>query len=505
MQRLTFAINALRDAGRALVEQFQGTELERLESEIQLIISNTASSQIDSINEVGDTANAMWRSQRAAIDSIRAYLDGQLLGDTSTLTPLERLEEAQRQFDAAVAAANGGDLDALADLPRLADLLLREGVDYLAQGSSQFGDLEASVRAILEGFANLNIGPEPGVGAVGAAGVGGQVTVSAELQALYDERDALLAQLELENRQALAEQLALVVRDLVAGFRELGTGETLAEIAATIGLNLGEMVTALGINLGELTADTALALAGVAQTLGVDLAELAGEIGVELGELSDRQSLLNSALDATLESVPEEIRNRLLGPIDALRDAVTETDISDAMFDLLAITDELPDGIRNLLAPFFDTIDPAPILTELGTLRDLYDLSGMQLAQAEAQTGYLLAIATALSDINAATGVPGYEDGTANVPRTGLALLHSGEMVLPAPVAAFVRREGLTSGAGGSGGDAVVTELRAMHAAAETRAVRAEARAERAETESRTAIERLTAEIRRIRDALTSN
>ncbi len=484
-QRLAEAVRQLRESARGLVEQLQGSRLQQLDS--QIAAAESSRGQLDAIGEADRAAQDYWRRQRQAIDGIRAWLDQQLLGELSTLTPEQRLAEAQRQFDALASAAAGGDAEALAQLPRAAEALLREGRDFWAS-SEPYTQLEAAIRASMQQLLGLDIGSEP------AAGGRTEVTASPELQALYAERDRLLAELEESNRRALAEQIAVMMRDLIAG-----TGDSLGEVAASIGVNMAGLVADLGINLGQLNADTATALAGVARTLGVDLADLAAEVGVDLGGLGDRQSLLNQALDQTLAGVPEDIRERLLGPLDALRSAVTETDISDAMASLLGVTDDLPAGIRDLLAPFFSEIDPTPLITELGTLRDLYDLGGQQLAEAVAQTSYLQAIVSALGAANSAAGIPGYEVGTGYVPNTGPALLHRGEMVLPAPVAEFFRREGIPQSGGGV--PDVAAELRAMRREQAEQAREMREAMRRLEAAELRAGEQISDEFRRAADA----
>lgn len=535
--RMEAAIQRLTSAARGIAQQLYGTELDRIEAQIAAVQQSSVQGQLGAIAEVGQAATDMYERQRASIQSIQDWLDQQLLGDLSTLTPEQRLEEARAQFEALAAAAAGGDLDALAQLPAAATALLREGRDFWAS-SEPYTELEAFVRGIMEGFANTVL-PEPATPGGGPAVGGGgpaPAIVSPELAQLYQERDALLAQLEEENRLALATQLATMIRDLVAG-----TEDSLADVAASIGISMGDLVADLGVNLSELNADTALALAGVASQLGVDLSELAANVGVDLGSLGDRQSLLNQALDATLLEIPDELRERLLGPLDDVRSAVTEADANAALEALKAVTEGMPPGIRNLLAPFFENIDPAPVVTELSTLRSMD-------AELALQTGHLAAIDSALNapdepaagagepvpldivaavdeqlnalwsqdaklDTIAATlaaianfdGVPGYETGTRYVPRTGPAILHEAEMVLPAPVADFVRQHGLfgasqSPATTGANIEDQVRELRAIRETLDRRLERLERRLERVESAERDGAREISAEFRRGRD-----
>lgn len=460
-QRVAQAIRQLQNAARSLVERLYGSELEQIESQITALGGNVAQSQLDGIASVGQAADEMYRRQLQAIQNIQQWLDQQLLGDLSTLTPEQRLAEARAQFEAMSAAAAAGDVDAMAALPQLASQLLREGRDFWAS-SQDYTDLEAFVRGVMQGFAGMDIGTAP----VGSGTGGGAVGVSPELQQLYEERDRLLAQIEEDSRRALAEDLTLMIRDLVAATRD-----SLDTVAASIGVNLTDLVADLGINLDEMTVATALQLADVARLMGVNLADLATQVGFDLGALGDRQSLLNQALDSTLSTIPDEFRERLLGPLDALRNAVTETDVNDAMFDLLSVTDELPAGIRDLLAPFFAEIDPSQMVTELSTLRDVKDIVSDQLdvlSEIRAVDGEVLAKMSSVADNshqasfilelilenlraqNSEANIPQYESGTGYVPRTGLALLHRGESVIPAPFNAWLQQHGFPVGAGGN-------------------------------------------------------
>jgi tape measure domain-containing protein len=461
-QRAAAAIARLRQAAADLVQDLYGSPLDDIDAQIREIEEAqraSTDSQIGSISEVGDAARGVYQAQLSALQNIRAWLDSQLLGDTSSLTPEQRLAEARRQFDEAVAAAQSGDVDALQRVTQLADLLLREERDFSASGQ-QFTDTEAYVRARMQGLLGLQLadpgtGSTGGAGSVGGAGVGSPY-VSPELQALYDQRDALLDEQLAAQREEMVRELGLMVRELIER-----TGEPLTEVAQTIGLNLTALAADLGINLEELSAETAVSLTALARQLGIDVAELATNVGIELGDLADRQSLLNQALDQTLQSIPEEFRTQLTEPLDTIRTATTDADATAAVEDAERAISAMPPAIRDMLAPFFAGIAPPPVISELSTLRDIN-------ATATAQLVELGAIRLAIEAIGrrnlpeVAGGLESFDVGTAFVPRTGPALIHRGETILPAAVADFARRSGLTLGPAGGDSAAVVVELRAL-------------------------------------------
>jgi tape measure domain-containing protein len=490
-QRAAAAIAQLRDAAADLVAELYGTPLDEIEAEIERIEraqQEAQQSQIEGIEAVGQAATNVYASQLSALQGIQAWLDSQALGDLSTLTPAQRQEEAQRQFDATLAAAQAGDTDALQAITGQADALLRQGMSYF--GTPDYMALEASVRSALQGLVDRGPLGSPDVpgstgstGSIGSVGNTGGAPVSPELQALYDRRDALLD-------EQLAAQRAETLRELGGMIRELiqATGEPLADVAESIGLNLTSLATDLGINLDELSAETALSLVGLARQLGVDVAQLAASVGVELGALADRQSLLNAALDATLADVPQDLRAQLEGPLEAIRSATNDADATSAVEAAEAAINKMPQGIRDLLAPFFAGIGPGPIVSELSTLRTISSTASEQLASLRGIRTTLGRIARGETDVEEPEGdAPSYDVGTGYVPRTGMALIHQGEAILPAPVADFARRSGLQIGAA-SGGDsaAVVAELRALRdeqrRAADDTALRLE-RVERAQRE----------------------
>lgn len=500
-QRAAAAIERLRSSAADLVAQLFGTPLDQIESQIQQIEAAqqaSTSSQVNAIEQVGAAATRVYEAQLAALQGIQAWLDSQQLGDLSTLTPAEKLAEAQRQFEATLLAAQAGDVDALQAITGQADSLLRLGRDYYAS-SEPFGDLEARVRAGLRGLVNAGPLAAPSDSTGGATGGGysggGSIVVSSELQALYDKRDELLNQQMVRQREAMMRELGMMVRELITA-----TEDPLSEVAESIGLNLTTLAEQLGINLQEVSLETATGLADLARQLGVDVSELAANVGVELGTLADRQSLLNQALDRTLEGIPEEFRNQLRGPLDAIRTATTEADATAAVTAAETAILGMPAGIRNLLAPFFEGIKPPPVITELTRLGDIATTAASQLIE-------LGAIRTAVEALGSipSTGevMPSYDVGTAFVPRTGPALIHAGEMIVPASVNAWAQRNGMTIGPAQSGNtDAVVAELRALREQQDRAAQETARRLERLEQAQREGSSEVSREQRRTADLI---
>jgi hypothetical protein len=173
-----------------------------------------------------------------------------------------------------------------------------------------------------------------------------------------------------EGTQTISEERAALVSELFAMVRDLmdATGQSLTEVAASIGLNVQDFITDLGVNLNDLTVETTLQLAGIASRLGISLTELATQVGVDLGELSDAQSLLNQALGQTIEGLPEEDRRVLKPLFDDIAFATTAADSNAAIARLTAAGNTIGGDTALALQPFLAGITIQTEIREANTL-----------------------------------------------------------------------------------------------------------------------------------------
>lgn len=490
-QRAAAAIERLRASAADLVAELYGSPLDQINEQI----SAMEAAQHSSIESVGEAAQDMYAAQLSALQGIKAWLDGQLLGDLSTLTPEQQLAEAQRQFEATLARAQSGDVDALQSITGQADALLRMGRDYYAS-SEQYTAIEQMVRGGMQGL--VNAGPT-GAATGGQNNVGTGGGVSPELQALYAERDEAMASAEAAQREALMAQLGGMIRELIQA-----TGQPLAEVASSIGLNLSALAEDLGINLNDLSAETASSLVDMARTLGVDVAELAANVGVSLGGLADRQSLLNQALDQTLADVPAEFREQLSAPLEAIRSATTEADSTAAVNAAEIAINAMPQGIRDQLAPYFDNVFPAAAVTELTQLSAMKATAESHLSATLDANELLQRIVDNVAGANTAAGIPAFASGGwVNGPTTLLAGEAGRELILPNPVSEFLIRAGIPVNTNGDS-RAVVSELRALRESYERTQRELINRIEQLERAQRDGAERIARETQRQTDVLAT-
>lgn len=191
-------------------------------------------------------------------------------------------------------------------------------------------------------------------------------------------------------------------------------------------------------------------LEGQIAALQAALGSVTGGMGMALEELK-------AMYIASLSGVRDYLDSMLLGDLSALTpadrlaeawdqltaaaeggDAAGATRLADVYLRLLreyvASGDDYNQGfwgVRDLLEGMFDT----------DWMDGLAGLDGdAQLAAADIANDLLERIAQNTAAANGASGIPSYAVGTYNVPATGPAILHAGEMVLPRPMADAMRR-----------------------------------------------------------------
>lgn len=186
-QRVKYA--ELLGANLANVEQLNAIERENL---LTAIIGNA-------VNAVGTVSEDF----ADVFDNIKDYLKSFNLSAVSPLTPEQRLAESQHVFDLAVAAAKGGDLGAISDLPNLANQLIGEGASFYA-GTSEFQGIFSDVRNTLDELTKSQITPEEqanpivqALESLGIQGVTDTATIVDAIEALSGTNAQLVSNINL--------------------------------------------------------------------------------------------------------------------------------------------------------------------------------------------------------------------------------------------------------------------------------------------------------------------
>jgi hypothetical protein len=82
-----------------------------------------------------------------------SFFNGQALGSSSSLTPMQKLQTAQSSFGDLLTKAQGGDLSVTPDLLSAANTLIDQGRNVYASGVD-FSNLEGFVRSSVQGIAS---------------------------------------------------------------------------------------------------------------------------------------------------------------------------------------------------------------------------------------------------------------------------------------------------------------------------------------------------------------
>lgn len=411
------AIIQLQAAAQSLISQLYGPH--RIGSASS---SSGFSSSESALGGLDNAASEVFRSWTDALKSIRKFLDDILL-DTklTTLTPQQQLDEAQRQYAIALAAAQGGDAEAAAKLPELAKELLDKARGFYASGDQY----DAIFHAVTEALSHLT-----GTDATGGGGGGGVVDIAALEQAAQDQQAA--AEEVRQQRLLMAVELAGYLRDLGEAL-----GQNVLDLAGDMGVKLTDFVTDLGIDLTHLSTETAEKLAGVANTLGVELPDLADKLGISLGQLSDENSYINDALEAAINAQPPDIRDELEPFFDAITHATNEADANAAIADLEDKVNEIGGSTALALAPYLENVDPPSMEDQIAALEHIDDASSTYLPQINTWLAHIAASLDARPDTAA------HADGVAYVRRDHTARVHAGEKILDPQTSAMLDRYGI--------------------------------------------------------------
>lgn len=363
----------------------------------------------DTVETISSAARLVRSAWEDAIKRIQDQIDDLKLSGDSPLTPTERFEFARAEFERLLALAESGDIDAANSLPEaLRQFITEANTVFGGAGDfpSIFADAISRAGALTAG--NESTDPAP---------------TRSQVQSIQDSS---------RNTEEDISQLVPAVLQLLDQARLLSSisGDSPLQIISGFGVELGRVFEILGINISEPTIQTASALADLTEILGVSLSDLQQAIDLNLGILTDATSLLNDALEAAILSLPPEIREPLL---DALREA-ERTGSTEKLEDLI---EDLPVAERNLLAPFFDTIDAtefhvetnlllgriadsnARVIDELRQIREALDREATDSVEASSQTsGVDKQLGALISLTRPETKVRAFDLGQTVAPKT---------------------------------------------------------------------------------------
>lgn len=436
------AIAQLRAAAQSLISQLYGKKL--------LGSSSSTSEAMGALGGVDSAIADTFQAWEDALKNIRKAIDDILLNtQLTTLTPQQQLAEAQRQFDEAIAAANGGDLEAAQKVPELLRTLLEKGRGFWASGD-QYDVLFRAALAAAQSIQNH-----------GTAGTNGGI--EGVVGAAVTESEAAAEEVR-QQRLLMAVELAGYLRDLGEAL-----GQNVLTLAADMGVKLNEFVADLGVDLTHLSAQTATQLAAVANMLGVELSDLTSELGISLGSLRDANSYLNDSLEAAINSQPPDIRDRLAPLLKAVENATTDADANAAIAALEAEVKKVGGATAVALSPYLDNVDPPSMEDQIAALQHIDDAAATYLPSIDAWLSQIAASVAAQPSTRAS-----YAMGSAGIPYDQVATVHAGEKIIDAKTSAMLDDYGIRVTS--SGGDPDQGKVSREHLQ-ESRALRKEVKA----------------------------
>lgn len=410
----------------ARIRQLQSLQLDDLASRaidtLKQLTSEFSDGLVSSvstgINQVANAANSLLSQWQSGINSLRSTIDGIRLNPAlGGLEGGDRLNLAQSLFDGLAARAEGGDLEALQQLPAALQQLATIAVDVEASGQDSRAIIDAAIARA------ESLRPPSGVLA--------QPPSARQVQAIGSTATDIA-----ENTAEQAQRAQQIIDTLafVAGITE----RSALDIAAELSVPLADVVSALNVDVAQPTVESVARLGLIAEQLQTGLGDLAREIGADIGQLTDSGSMLNEALRQAISGLGPEITDQLVPQLEAVESAAGPAAQAQALGGLESAVAALAPDLRNQLAPFFDGIDVSTeAQRQVQALDQSVELATLQLDE-------LRAIRIGLSPGSEATNeLPSFAVGTGFVRKDMVANIHKGEAIFPAPVAEFFRREGL--------------------------------------------------------------
>ena len=190
----------MNDEIRAIEEQ-----IKRVEEEIR-----ARGGQLEEEKKSIEDITSAVKTLREVAQALRADADALLLSAESPLTPIQRLTEANRQFEEMLIRARGGDIEAARALAGFGKGLIGEAQSVFAS-SQAFQDIFFKVRAALLEVASLN--EDQAILLEGSVSLEEKSLEELEQirKELIDQRDNLTSLLGIEDR---AEEIAKLTKEL---------------------------------------------------------------------------------------------------------------------------------------------------------------------------------------------------------------------------------------------------------------------------------------------------
>lgn len=183
-------------------------------------IESSHTQNLDRIKETYNEEKSRYDAIVNALKDLKRYTDGLLLGDLTPLDPGEQLDEAARQFNDILRAAQGGDADAMAGLQAASTAYLEAAREVFASGPDYvaiFDRVMSALNTIENPMEDPKVAYDAAIAAstasMDSALAGLKEKTAAQLDELKGVVDEILVQLEKEK----AEEEARLER-LLASF-----------------------------------------------------------------------------------------------------------------------------------------------------------------------------------------------------------------------------------------------------------------------------------------------
>jgi len=266
----------------------------------------------DGRNALLDAQRELYDAAQTAIKNIKEFLDSLDVGALSPDGWDVQLGSAGSQFDQMLAAAQGGDVDAIQNITNYAQEYLQHAQDAYGNSVQYQAIFDYVTQALQSLSTDLGTITEPPDSSTGGGGGGGGGAT----------RDIL----STEDRFQLAFQIANQI-----GALSLATEVSIYDLMDKFGTSLGELATSMGINLNHLDEDTISSITMLAAALNLSAVDLLTALGAQ-----------PAAIGAFFEVTAQQLNEGNLAGLQTMAEALGIS-VFDAMTFLGA---SLPEAIK---------------------------------------------------------------------------------------------------------------------------------------------------------------
>lgn len=287
----------------------------------QKALQKVHDAQMKALNDELDAANRL----RDAIKSVAEYAQSMKLGANSPLSPEQRLNEAQRQYQALLTQGNAGDAEAIGKLAGASDAYLEAARNYYGS-SSNYQDIFDGVQQAMESIGGMSA-PDPD--SIQARIDFLREAQEAQFDALRESQEAKLDELR-ESQAERMDALRESQQERLDAIRE-GQQEQMDQVREQQQARLDAIRDASQKIQDQIRQDAQKQIEAAQKVMQQTIADLSDpNKNAAIRELKDRTIAELQAIQEQTRLLEDQARTQALKWEQEIRDWMAEQNVNDA-------------------------------------------------------------------------------------------------------------------------------------------------------------------------------